>query len=279
MSTSRWSEEVTATPRREHVVERPTFKQVSVDMLKPGVVLKYPVFDEKHTKLLGAKTEISNSFADRLKQRHVHSVVVEQTDIVRLNDFQPPSSTHHNQQRRVARCTWCGQALPLNLPSSGEPSVTWACTKCDAKYQTSVNPERYSELNDTIRPLNVDVQHAQVQRPPDEIARFVNRLIEPSYQGSEKRSRERYPICIPVVALPLDEKFRPVGDPVVSMSRNLSTDGIALIHNRALKPKYLILELSSNDGTPIQMVLEVLRCRSVGRFFEIAGRFLMRMDN
>ncbi|MFW6114246.1 MAG: PilZ domain-containing protein [bacterium] len=70
-----------------------------------------------------------------------------------------------------------------------------------------------------------------------------------------------------------------MGDPVVCTSRNISTGGIALVHKRALKPKYLILELSPNDGVPIQMVLEVLRCRSVGRFFEIAGRFLMKIED
>ncbi|MFO7906405.1 MAG: hypothetical protein R6U98_27355, partial [Pirellulaceae bacterium] len=70
------------------------------------------------------------------------------------------------------------------------------------QYHTTVNPEQYSELADAVRPLSVSVQHAHLHRPSDEVTRFVNRLIELSHQGSEKRARKRYPISIPVVALP-----------------------------------------------------------------------------
>lgn len=77
-------EEQSTMSQSNDVGKTPQFKRVSVDRLRSGAVLKYPIYDEKRTKLVGEKTGISNSFIEQLKRRRVYSVIVEQSDLIRL---------------------------------------------------------------------------------------------------------------------------------------------------------------------------------------------------
>jgi hypothetical protein len=83
--------------------------------------------------------------------------------------------------------------------------------------------------------------------PPEGVATFIRRVIrgEKFYPGPERRTSLRYPITMPVKAIPLNEKQERAGEAFLAVTRE-----------------------------QLHVILEVVRCRQTGPFFEIAGRFV-----
>jgi hypothetical protein len=111
--------------------------------------------------------------------------------------------------------------------------------------------------------------------PPERVVNFVRRVIrgEKFYGGPERRVHLRYPITIPVRATPLNDAEEPVGEPFLGITRDISIEGLCMYHMQSVKEKLLQLELTSPNREQISVLLEVVRCKAVGPFFEIAGRF------
>ena len=126
-----------------------------------------------------------------------------------------------------------------------------------------------------------DFDRELVAPPPDALVRFAQRALnqQDSFAGQERRSEPRHAIAINVLAIPVNEKFERNGEPFMAVSRDISASGIALFHNRDVPSKFLALEISDPWGNPLRLILNVLRTRSLGLFYEIAGRFVMRMDS
>ena len=118
----------------------------------------------------------------------------------------------------------------------------------------------------------VEVTAASGKLPPQpECLRFVQQVIR--HSQSDRRAIPRCPVSILVTATPLNDAQQPAGEPFMAVTRDISLQGICLHHVRPVDCHYLQLELGdSGDGQ--LTVMEVLRCRAVGSFFEIAGRFV-----
>lgn len=115
-------------------------------------------------------------------------------------------------------------------------------------------------------------------RPPQAIASFVERAILHSkyYEGPDSRTEPRYPVQLRVAAVPVDENLERTGEPFMAVSRDISGSGIAIYHTRGVTDKWLALELTTPSGEKMHVVLEILRCRPVGLFYEIAGKFVSK---
>lgn len=115
-------------------------------------------------------------------------------------------------------------------------------------------------------------------RPPQAVAAFVERAIRNSkyYDGPDSRAEPRYPVQLRVAAVPVDENLERIGEPFMAVSRDISGGGIAIYHTRGVTEKLLALELSTPAGEKTHVVMEILRCRPVGLFYEIAGKFVSK---
>jgi len=119
--------------------------------------------------------------------------------------------------------------------------------------------------------------------PSEEMAAFVDQLIQRLieeghyYDGPDRRSEKRHVVAIPVRAIPLDDNLRPIGPAFMATTRDISRRGIALIHNEMLMCPLLAVELVDIDGKQMQAAVEVLRCRPVGPYYEIAGTFVTKL--
>lgn len=82
---------------------------------------------------------------------------------------------------------------------------------------------------------------------------------------------------MPVAAVPVDDDLQRIGEPFVAVSRDLSGKGIAIYHTRRISQRYLALELSTPSDEKLHVLLQVLRCRPVGLFYEIAGNFVSKI--
>jgi hypothetical protein len=54
---------------------------------------------------------------------------------------------------------------------------------------------------------------------------------------------------------------------------------MSMYHTRRVSEKLLALELTDPANNRLRVVLEVLRCRPDGLFYEIAGRFATKISN
>jgi hypothetical protein len=113
--------------------------------------------------------------------------------------------------------------------------------------------------------------------PPERVASFIRRVIrgEKFYPGPERRSNLRYPITMPVKATPLDNQQNAAEEAFLGVTRDISVGGLCMYHLQPVNVRFLQLELSSHGcDEQLHVVMEVVRCRQTGPFFEIAGRFV-----
>ncbi|HUG90747.1 MAG TPA: PilZ domain-containing protein [Planctomycetaceae bacterium] len=117
--------------------------------------------------------------------------------------------------------------------------------------------------------------------PPDRIAAFVRRVAGRSYGGSERRSRERHRLPLPVIAVPVTEDCEPVDEAFRTFTRDLSTSGVGLLHTRPVNAGYLAVEIGTRDGDGrgMQVLVRVLRCRRINdHLYDIGGQFITRLN-
>jgi hypothetical protein len=118
-----------------------------------------------------------------------------------------------------------------------------------------------------------------LEAPPPEVADYAIRssCIGDESPSAEKRTARRFPFTVAVPVMPVDSSLRPVGEPFMAMTRNISTGGIALIHTRPITARHLVVELTNAAGERLQLWVRVLRCRPLGPFCDIAGEFVMKL--
>ena len=180
-------------------------------------------------------------------------------------------------QERIETCSGCGRTLPLAKPSSGQLAIRWICKGCSTSYQAVLAVDSLAEALDHVLPTGLVFDRKKLVHPPEAIANFVKKAVGDMKPDCERRGMPRYPLVVPVIALPMDRRLRPVDDPFAALTRNISKSGLCLAHTRAVRAELLAVELSDLQGETMQLVMRLLRCRTANHFYEVAGAFLVRM--
>jgi hypothetical protein len=112
--------------------------------------------------------------------------------------------------------------------------------------------------------------------PPERVANFIRRVIrgEKFYPGPERRQSLRYPITMPVKSTPVTDHYELCGDVFLAVTRDISLGGLCMYHLAPVTARYLQLEITNNNDEHLSVLMEVVRCRQTGPFFEVAGRFI-----
>jgi len=119
-----------------------------------------------------------------------------------------------------------------------------------------------------------------INAPPAQLVEFVERLVRETVLARvEERREPRHKIAIEVLAQPLDPDFQPTSEPFKAMSRDISAGGLGLVHTRSISDKHLLVKLEVPSGSRMTLVMEVLRCRPMGLFYDIGGRFVARLNS
>jgi hypothetical protein len=128
-------------------------------------------------------------------------------------------------------------------------------------------------------PLDFDFEKARAAPAPVELQKFVHQLTDQTaYSGTDKRGRTRYRIAIEVPAIELDDELRPMGEPFIAMSRDISTSGICLVHTQRVTAAQLLIRLDNLNGMRVQVVVEISRRRKLKHFYEMSGNFVLRCN-
>jgi hypothetical protein len=115
------------------------------------------------------------------------------------------------------------------------------------------------------------------EQPPDALAETVRISAPDGGKGAEKRTCKRYPVIGAVGVMILDDALEPTGPPFVASTRNISRSGIAVISKWPVNTGLIAVECPCNAGNGSQFIVQVMRCRPLRSFYEIAGKFLTRM--
>lgn len=128
-----------------------------------------------------------------------------------------------------------------------------------------------------VRRLDIDYRKVVPASPA--LKDFARGMLDSSdaFAGSNRRKEARCAVAIPAYIIPVNERFDPVEETSEVVIRDISTSGAAIIHSRAVPTRLLILEIDSGNEQNVQILMEVLRCKLVRRFYEVGGRFLARL--
>ena len=108
---------------------------------------------------------------------------------------------------------------------------------------------------------------------------FVDRLVdEDARLDGERRSDKRIKVVQPVVVDLLAENGRPEGPSVQAVTWNVSAAGIGILHSRAINHKFVKVQLTLSENKILCMLTQVIRCRPLGLYYDIGGRFITRMS-
>lgn len=184
----------------------------------------------------------------------------------------------HALGRRINSCFQCGAALPLYEPQLAQDMRTWLCTVCGVEHKGQlVQNFSIAELRN-LRPEPVIFDRSQIPPPSHDLIEATQQLRPiPDQEFRDKRRSSRYAVAMVIPTQPFDAQLRPIERPSMLFARNISTGGICLLNDRAIRATFLALELSAPGGDLIQVLVQVLRSRPRGNVHEIGGEFVTKM--
>lgn len=105
----------------------------------------------------------------------------------------------------------------------------------------------------------------------EEITALIRRLTDDAQKDFlvDRRREHRYPLLVPISVTPVG------GTGFTAVTRDVSRRGISFLHTSPIDSHYVYLRFSELLDTPA-IVVEVLRRREIGPFWEIAGAFRAR---
>ena len=117
-------------------------------------------------------------------------------------------------------------------------------------------------------------------QPPTELVSFVERQIRnaQAYEGVERRSERRCLMVVPVLAQPVDEESNAIGAPFALVSRDISPQGIGLVHSEPIDQTLLALQMSLANEE-VNVVADVQWCKAFGPFYYFGGKFVKKLQS
>lgn len=110
------------------------------------------------------------------------------------------------------------------------------------------------------------------------VDQLLKELRSKANPGNNNRKSVRHALSMTVPVIPVNEAGDPIGPSFIVVTRDISTSGICLLHTRAVIAKHLVLAISLPGKSPVQIRVRVVRCRAIGRFYEIAAEFTSRTN-
>lgn len=120
--------------------------------------------------------------------------------------------------------------------------------------------------------------HDTLAEPPQAVLNFLERNFEEPGAGGDRRKTSRVSLLATVVGVPVNRQFEPCGEAFKAAARDVSQGGMSMLHTRAISSEHVALRWQSlaSKNSFIKVVMQVVRCRPMGPFYELAGQFIMR---
>ncbi len=126
--------------------------------------------------------------------------------------------------------------------------------------------------------LSLCVDWSSLSATQATVDQFVDALGSGKDPFADRRSAARKPMMIDVIAVPLDAEFQQCGDAFLSLTRNISHGGIAILCTEEVKSPFLLLRLETARHRSLQSLVRVIRSRSFYQFTEVSGSFVLKEE-
>jgi c-di-GMP-binding flagellar brake protein YcgR len=126
----------------------------------------------------------------------------------------------------------------------------------------------------------IDFHCLDVEEAPQAVREFLDRIIrnQPECPDLDRRVHKRHLFRVPILVVPVDEHLKPTGRPFQAFARDISMGGMSFLHTRDIPEKLVVTEIQIPEGKVKQLAMQLLRRRSVGRFYEIGGRWVAKLE-
>src|SRR5207253_10156176 len=117
----------------------------------------------------------------------------------------------------------------------------------------------------------------------DVIADFVEELIAGLIERGryfvdpDRRAETRHAIAIQVSVMPLGNDVQPVSEPFIATTKDISHASITIVHFERVTAPMLAIKSTDLSGSVLHSAVDVIRCQSVGPYFEIVGRYITKI--
>jgi hypothetical protein len=266
----------------------PPFSVVTVADLKSRRILAATVQNERAAEPLQKNTLLDRQTIDRLKAAvvavvevanlHENAVASQSSPMANSRDSPTPCM---GDTENILKCSRCGTAIDLRPPDPTLKACAWSCSECGAVYFGSDdgNAEHQGLLRIVSVAQNPFTPTSRYSIPPENVQRLIRSPKQDEYTGPDRRGQKRHVVNVPVVAVPLASDFRVDGETVQMTTANVSLGGAALVHTRFVESQYLAIDFAAAGLHSLQVVLRVLRVRSVGPAYEVSGEFISRVSH
>ena len=78
--------------------------------------------------------------------------------------------------------------------------------------------------------------------------------------------------------LPVDARFKPVGEAFLGLVKNVTAVRITLLHTRAISYGSAVIEVGTYPLSRLQLFCKVTRCEPASRFYEIEAVIVSRIQ-
>lgn len=186
----------------------------------------------------------------------------------------------------IDRCSQCAAVVSLVTPNTERAARPWLCGGCGSVYfaasgKASFGPHsglaRVAAYDEIINIATMDLASRNHRLPRAELTRLLRFFSEGPANVREKRKHKRYPMALPLVAVPLGSDFRVIGPATQITTINVSRGGASLLDTRLCIAKYLVLDFTLCGLDTAKAIFEVQRVKQILSAFEVAGRLLARI--
>jgi hypothetical protein len=122
------------------------------------------------------------------------------------------------------------------------------------------------------------VRNPNVLKPPADLVSFVKRRLRdaPLQRNVHHREEERHPMLVSVLAQPVDEEYRAIGEPFALVTRDISEKGIGLVHTEPITETLVAIQMSL-AGEEVNVVVRLLWSQALGPFYYLGGKFVAKL--
>jgi hypothetical protein len=115
--------------------------------------------------------------------------------------------------------------------------------------------------------------------PDPAMVAFVERqvrAIRRSRTEDDARDEDRFLMVFPVIVQPLSTDYEAIDEPFVVVSRDISQQGIGLVHSQRIDQRLLALNMTL-AGEIVNVAVKVRWCQELGPFYYIGARFVAKL--
>jgi c-di-GMP-binding flagellar brake protein YcgR len=119
-----------------------------------------------------------------------------------------------------------------------------------------------------------------LRHAPEAVVKFIKRLIATyrEYDGPQRRAETRSCVTVPVTIQFLDDDFRPINQPIATLTYNLSGGGIGIVHHEPITCNFIQVRLTLKNGDTMNLIASVRHCTQKGDYYQVGARFVVKWD-